>query len=114
LPKVPGLPGLPAAPEKPAQQQKPAKPAKKHTAQQPSGGALGPASGLVSSTPVGGAVKSVTRGLPTGDLGLMSAEQPAGVTGMSTASLLALALGGLFAMTASLFAATRRFRPTAK
>ncbi|MFC5814086.1 chaplin [Nonomuraea harbinensis] len=109
LPQVPGMPGLPSTPATPAKSAKPAKPSKKHTA-----GSANPATELVAATPVGGTVKSLTRGLPAGDLGLMSAAQPAGVTGMSAASLLALALGGLFAVTATLFAATRRFRPTSK
>ncbi|GAB3159947.1 chaplin family protein [Microbispora hainanensis] len=65
-------------------------------------------------------VADATRNLPTGDLGkttdgllpldLMSAEQPVGLTGMNPASLLALALGAMFAASASLFAVTRRFR----
>ncbi|MDA0637007.1 chaplin family protein [Nonomuraea sp. MCN248] len=106
LPQVPGLPGLPSAPAQPA---KPVKPAKKTTA-----GVANPATDLVAATPVGGAVRSVAGSLPVGGLGLMSAAQPAGVTGMSAASLLALALGGLFAVTATVFAAVRRFRPAAK
>jgi hypothetical protein len=59
-------------------------------------------------------VTSTTRNLPVGNLGLMSAEQPAGVTGMNSSSLLALMLGGLFAASATLFATARRFRPGRK
>ncbi|MFI7627096.1 chaplin family protein [Microbispora rosea] len=70
-------------------------------------------------------VADTARNLPTGDLGksagvlpldklsglkLMSAEQPVGLTGMNPASFLALALGAMFAASASLFAVTRRFR----
>ncbi|GIN02173.1 chaplin family protein [Planomonospora venezuelensis] len=61
---------------------------------------LAPATGLLSSTPVG-------------ELGLMSAAQPAGVAGMNSSSLLALVFGGLAAASASMFALTRRVR-TAK
>ncbi|KAB8196555.1 DUF320 domain-containing protein [Nonomuraea phyllanthi] len=126
LPSLPELPGLPAQAQTPAQPKHvPAKP--KHVPAKPkknrvsshaarpsaSGGAvsvLEPATGLVSSTPVGGAVTSAARGLPVGGLGLMSAEQPAGVTGLNSGSLLALALGAMFAASAALFGATRRFR----
>ncbi|WP_219467594.1 chaplin family protein [Nonomuraea rhizosphaerae] len=73
-------------------------------------GPLDPATSLVGSTPVGGAVKSTAGGLPTGDLGLMSAAQPAGVTGMNNGSLFALVLGAMAAASATLFATTRRFR----
>ncbi|MEU6429880.1 chaplin family protein [Microbispora sp. NPDC046973] len=70
-------------------------------------------------------VADTARSLPTGDLGksadvlplgklsglkLMSAEQPVGLTGMNPASFLALALGAMFAASASLFAVTRRLR----
>ncbi|GGO61786.1 chaplin family protein [Nonomuraea cavernae] len=108
LPALPGLPGLPAQPATPG------KPAKRATAAAssvagPSGplSAVSPATSLVSSTPVGGAVTSAAGALP---IGLMSAAQPIGVTGMNNGSLLALVLGGMFAASATLFAATRRFR----
>ncbi|MET8332837.1 chaplin family protein [Streptosporangium canum] len=64
---------------------------------------LAPATDLVSSTPLGGA-------LPVGDLGLMSAAQPAGVTGMNPGSLVALLAGVMAAASATLFATTRRVR----
>jgi hypothetical protein len=118
LPKLPALPGLPGEPKTPP------------TAKKPSGGAafgpsagkrprpaasgpasaLAPATSLVGSTPVGGAVSSATGGLPTSGLGLMSAAQPMGVTGMNTGALFALVLGGMLAASATLFATTRRFR----
>ncbi|MEO3806633.1 chaplin family protein [Nonomuraea sp. B1E8] len=125
LPSVPGLPGLPAQAKTPAAPKRtvvtPAKPKKRTAASadtsghaRPSGAAaspLAPATSLVASTPAGGVVTSATRSLPVGNLGLMSAEQPAGVTGMNSSSLLALMLGGLFAASATLFATARRFRP---
>ncbi|MEV0590289.1 chaplin family protein [Nonomuraea cavernae] len=111
LPALPGLPGLPGQPATPG---KPAKPGKRATAAAssvagPSGplSAVSPATSLVSSTPVGGAVTSAAGALP---IGLMSAAQPIGVTGMNNGSLFALVLGGMFAASATLFAATRRFR----
>ncbi|MFI6321573.1 chaplin family protein [Nonomuraea sp. NPDC050556] len=104
LPALPALPGLPGAPTVPTAGK----------AQPKSGGsplsALGPATSLVASTPVGGAVGSAAGGLPVGGLGLMSAAQPAGVTGMNSSSLLALVLGAMFAASATLFATTRRVR----
>ncbi|TMR12161.1 DUF320 domain-containing protein [Nonomuraea turkmeniaca] len=112
-----GLPQLPELPGLPGQAQAPAKAAKTaHTGRADRGSSarssspLSPATDLVSSTPVGGAVNSVTRGLPVGDIGLMSAEQPAGFTGMNPGSLLALALGAMFAASATLFASARRIR----
>src|SRR5690606_38622715 len=117
LAQVPGLPGLPATAAKPAKPSKPAQPAKSSKAKpakpakKPTAAAANPAADLVATTPLGGAVKSATSSLP---IGLMSAAQPAGVTGMSNASLLALVLGGLFAVTASVFSVTRRFRPSGK
>ncbi|GAA0917764.1 chaplin family protein [Nonomuraea longicatena] len=82
----------------------------------PVGGALTsatealPVADLAAGTPVGGALTSATEALPVGSLGLMSAETPAGVTGMNSTSLFALVLGGMFAASTTLFAATRRFR----
>ncbi|WP_165959523.1 chaplin family protein, partial [Nonomuraea longispora] len=142
LPGLPGLPTQAKTPANPGQAKTPAKPKRtavtpakpkrtavtpKRTAAsaapadragraRPSGAAspLAPATSLVASTPVGGAVTSATRSLPVGNLGLMSAEQPAGVTGMNSGSLLALMLGGLLAASATLFATARRFRPSRK
>ncbi|NUW32627.1 DUF320 domain-containing protein [Nonomuraea sp. SMC257] len=123
LPSLPGLPDRPARPASPAQPAKPAKPAKpvtrgKHAKEVVSnaGGvsgplsAVSPATSLVASTPVGGAATSAARSLPVGDIGLMSAARPAGITGMSFGALVALLLGGMCAASATLFAATRRFR----
>ncbi|MEV5411041.1 chaplin family protein [Thermopolyspora sp. NPDC052614] len=73
-------------------------------------GPLQPVTDLVGGTPVGSAAGA----LPLGNIGLMSAEQPGGVTGMNAGSLLALALGTLFAASATLFALTRRLRPGRK
>ncbi|MGI5285460.1 chaplin family protein [Nonomuraea polychroma] len=111
LPQLPELPGLPAQAQAPAKASKAAHagPADRRAPAR-SSSPLGSATGLVSSTPVGGAVTSVTRGLPVGDIGLMSAQQPAGLTGMNPSSLLALALGAMFAASATLFASARRFR----
>ncbi|MEV1166976.1 chaplin family protein [Nonomuraea sp. NPDC049784] len=121
-----GLPGLPELPGLPAQAQAPAHPKKTRVASSADGArrpatpagavsVLDPATQLVASTPVGGAVTSATRGLPVNSLpvsglGLMSAEQPAGLTGMNSSSLLALVLGSMFAASAALFATARRFR----
>ncbi|MGP3958394.1 chaplin family protein [Nonomuraea sp. 3N208] len=112
-----GLPALPELPGLPAQAQAPAKAAKAaHSGLADRGvparssSPLSPATDLIASTPVGGAVTSVTQGLPVGDIGLMSAEQPAGLTGMNASALLALALGAMFAASATLFASARRFR----
>ncbi|MFC6896591.1 hypothetical protein ACFQGX_14295 [Nonomuraea dietziae] len=105
LPALPGLPGLPGQPATPTERQGKATPASNSPVS-----ALGPATDLVSSTPVGGAVGSATGALPVGDLGLMSAAQPAGVTGMNSNSLFALVMGAMFAASATLFATTRRLR----
>lgn len=128
LPELPGLPGQAQAPAKPSQVQMPAKPGKKRVPVKPGkrhqadrtdtvrkapvapASPLGPAADLVSSTPLGGAVTSATGGLPVGNLGLMSAAQPAGLTGMNSSSLLGLLIGSMFAASATLFATTRRFR----
>ncbi|GAA3096327.1 chaplin family protein [Streptosporangium carneum] len=61
---------------------------------------LAPTAGLVPSTPIGNA-------LP---VGLMSAAQPIGVTGMNSGSLLALVLGAMSAASATLFVTARRIR----
>ncbi|MFG1617383.1 chaplin family protein [Nonomuraea wenchangensis] len=137
LPQLPELPGLPAEAQTPAvpvavtpaKHGKQAKSAMSGNGDRRGRGATGvpgngrvatsparpsaplsPATDLVGSTPIGGAVGSVTRGLPVGDIGLMSAAQPAGVTGMNSSSLLALALGAMFAASATMFATARRFR----
>ncbi|MFC4057232.1 chaplin family protein [Planomonospora corallina] len=52
----------------------------------------------------------LTKAVPVGDIGLMSAARPAGVTGMTSGSLLALVLGGMAAASATLFSLTRRVR----
>ena len=118
-----GLPQLPELPGLPGQAQTPAQPKTAQSAPvdrtdgagrsaRPSGpvSALDPATSLVASTPVGGAVTSAAHSLPIGDIGLMSAAQPAGVTGMNSGSLLALLLGSMLAASATLFATARRFR----
>ncbi|MFI7423482.1 chaplin family protein [Nonomuraea sp. NPDC049684] len=134
LPELPGLPGQAQAPvQGPAQarpgavdmpaksweKRVPVRPGKRHMADRTDHGRraparpsspLAPATDLLSSTPVGGAVTSATGGLPVGNLGLMSAAQPAGLTGMNSSSLLALLLGSMFAASATLFATARRFR----
>jgi hypothetical protein len=132
LPSLPGLPGLPVSPDASSAEAAPGeattqvmrskggKPPKDGTSVLDNGGpvsALSPATSLVNSTPVGGAVTSTAKGLPVGasslpvgDVGLMSAAQPAGVTGMTGSSLVALMLGAMFAASATLFGATRRFR----
>lgn len=111
LPQLPELPGLPMAPEQPKKTALSAQADNRGRGASASPvSALHPATSLVASTPVGGAVNSATRGLPVGDLGLMSAEQPAGLTGMNTGSLLALVLGSMLAASATLFASARRVR----
>ncbi len=101
LPSLPGLPGEPSRGRKPGAAADPAP--------------LAPVTGLTSSLPVGGDLGQVAGDLPVGDLpvgdlGLMSAEQPVGLTGMNPGSLAALILGAMFAASATLFATTRRFR----
>ncbi|MDF2708011.1 MAG: hypothetical protein K0R62_3663 [Nonomuraea muscovyensis] len=113
LPVLPALPGLPGQPATPVKSVKPGKKARAAGATATAGGPLAaaePETSLVAKTPVGGAVTSATRSLPVGDVGLMSAARPAGVTGMNTGALFALVLGAMCAGSAVLFAATRRFR----
>ncbi|MFC4118550.1 chaplin family protein [Nonomuraea zeae] len=118
LPQLPELPGLPGQAQTPAQPKKSAQSASASKGDgagrraRPSGpvSALDPATSLVASTPVGGAVTSATHSLPVGNIGLMSAAQPAGVTGMNSGSVLALLLGSLLAASATLFGTARRFR----
>ncbi|MCT9929811.1 chaplin family protein [Planotetraspora sp. A-T 1434] len=135
LPELPSVPGAPAAspaghaattgkgsPVPPAVSQVTGSLPVNGTLDQATG-AL-PANGLGQTTkglPVNG-VEQVTKGLPVNgvdqatdalplkNLGLMSAEQPVGVTGMNPGSFAALVLGAMFAASATLFAATRRFR----
>jgi hypothetical protein len=65
----------------------------------------------VAGTPAAGIVNGqVTRIRPVGGMGLMSAEQPLGVTGMNPGSLAALLVGALLTASATLFAGTRRLR----
>ncbi|MEV0416861.1 chaplin family protein [Streptosporangium canum] len=116
------VPALPVAPAKPGQRAHgsdlpqfplvgeardaaglPGTPAAAQSAGRKADSPLAPATDLVSSTPLGGA-------LPVGDLGLMSAAQPAGVTGMNPGSLAALLAGVMAAASATLFATTRRVR----
>ncbi|WP_433249034.1 chaplin family protein [Streptosporangium sp. CA-135522] len=95
--EVQGMAGLPELPVVPGAR------TTAQDARRTSGSPLAPVTGLVSSTPIGGA-------LPVGDLGLMSAAQPAGVTGMNSGSLFALLFGAMAAASAALFATTRRIR----
>ncbi|WP_424528056.1 chaplin family protein [Sphaerisporangium viridialbum] len=102
LPKPLGLPELPVTPGRADGVQKPSAP----DADSP----LGTVGKVLSGTPASGLVGgSATRDLPV-NTGLMSAEQPMGVTGMNTGSLAALLVGALFAASATLFAGTRRLR----
>jgi hypothetical protein len=96
-----GLPPLPVLPEEAIGAQKPGAPV--------DAGPLAPVKDLVAGTPAGDLVKSDTA-LPVGRSGLMSAEQPVGVTGMNAASLAVLLGGAVFAAASLLFAATRRLR----
>ncbi|MFF4772007.1 chaplin family protein [Microtetraspora fusca] len=105
MPMVPGVPDsglLPATAESPAR-----------TASGKGGAAaaLAPVTGLVGSLPVADSLGGTREILPLGNLGLMSAEEPVGVTGMNPGSLIALALGAMFAASASMFAVVRRLRP---
>jgi hypothetical protein len=98
LQKTLGLPALPV-------------PGHASGAPRPSGGPLDQLGGAVKGTPLGGVVNSETAdNLPIGAVGLMSAEQPLGVTGMNAGSLAALLLGALLTASATLFAGTRRLR----
>ncbi|MEV0827877.1 chaplin family protein [Nonomuraea rubra] len=111
LPALPELPGLPVTPAKPKRTAVSAPvDGKGRAVSSGPASALAPATDLVASTPAGGAVASATRSLPVPDVGLMSAEQPAGVTGMNAGSVLALLVGSLLAASATMFATARRFR----
>ncbi|MEV7968101.1 chaplin family protein [Sphaerisporangium sp. NPDC088356] len=102
LAKSLGLPELPETPGRADGVQKPPVP----TADSP----LGPVGKVLSGTPATGIVNSTpARDLPV-TTGLMSAEQPLGVTGMNAGSLVALLVGGLLTASATLFAGTRRLR----
>jgi hypothetical protein len=94
LPALPGLPGLPGAPAAPSR----------------TATAASPVTDLAGSLPVASSLGQAAGALPVGGLGLMSAAQPVGVTGMNAGSLAALLLGAMFAASATLFASTRRFR----
>ncbi|MDH2426481.1 chaplin family protein [Sphaerisporangium sp. TRM90804] len=66
---------------------------------------------VVKGTPAGGIVNGqATGGLPVEAIGLMSAERPAGLTGMNSGSLATLIVGALFAALATVLAGTRRLR----
>ncbi|MFC6087563.1 chaplin family protein [Sphaerisporangium aureirubrum] len=98
-----GTPALPALPVLPGEVA---------GAQQSGGDPLAPVKDAVSGTPAGDLVKGDALGdLPVGRSGLMSAEQPVGVTGMNAASLGALLAGGVFAAAALFLAGARRLRP---
>ncbi|MBG0814464.1 chaplin family protein [Planomonospora sp. ID82291] len=86
LPAVDGVPGLAELPNLSETEKRGAR----HTS--------APADGLRDAVP----------GLD--GIGLMSAAQPAGVTGMTSGSLLALVVGAMAAASATLFATTRRVR----
>ncbi|MBX6382664.1 MAG: DUF320 domain-containing protein [Microbispora sp.] len=118
LPSMLGLPQAPSLPVVPAQKGK-----KGGSTPAVVSKAVGSLGGATSSLPATKTLEDATATLPTGDLGkaadvlplgsglkLMSAEQPVGLTGMNPASFLALALGAMFAVSASLFAVTRSFR----
>ncbi|WP_433220865.1 chaplin family protein [Microtetraspora malaysiensis] len=105
LPMVPGVPDSGLLPTAAAS---PARPA---AGKGGAAGALAPVTGLVGSLPVANSLGGATDVLPLGNLGLMSAEQPVGVTGMNPGSLIALALGALLAASATMFAVVRRLRP---
>ncbi|OPG02415.1 hypothetical protein B1L11_42570 [Microbispora sp. GKU 823] len=129
LPNMLGLPETPSLPAVPAAKGK--KGAGTPAAVSKAGGTLDdatrslPTNQTLEDATASLPVADTARNLPTGDLGkstdvlplgklsglkLMSAEQPVGLTGMNPASFLALALGAMFAASASLFAVTRRFR----
>ncbi|GII39229.1 chaplin family protein [Planotetraspora phitsanulokensis] len=101
LPSMTGLPALPGAPD--------ALPSGSldKTARTLTG--KNTVSGVTDTLPTGD-LDETTDALPLKNLGLMSAEQPVGVTGMNSGSLAALLLGAMFAASASLFAVTRRVR----
>ncbi|MBB4917312.1 chaplin family protein [Streptosporangium saharense] len=70
------------------------------------GGLVGLTRGAQSAPQL--APQSVTKGLPV--VGLMSAAQPVGVTGMNSGSLFSLLLGAMAAASAALFVTARRIR----
>ncbi|GAT69246.1 peptidase [Planomonospora sphaerica] len=88
LPAVDGVPGLAELPNL-------------------SGSKAGDRSARHASSPADGLNDAVPA---LGGIGLMSAAQPAGVTGMTSGSLLALVVGAMAAASATLFATTRRVR----
>ncbi|MFF4989688.1 chaplin family protein [Streptosporangium saharense] len=70
------------------------------------GGLVGLTRGAQSAPQL--APQAVTKGLPV--VGLMSAAQPVGVTGMNSGSLFSLLLGAMAAASAALFVTARRIR----
>ncbi|WTL69588.1 chaplin family protein [Streptosporangium sp. NBC_01495] len=95
FPAAARLPELPAVPAVPAS------PASDRASEAGNGSPSAPVAGL-TSTPAGA--------LPVGDLGLMSAAQPVGVTGMNIGSLVTLLIGAMAAAAATVFGTTRRIR----
>jgi hypothetical protein len=110
LPQLPGLPGLPGAPGHPGSTAHAHGPAAVAATPTQASNPLTPVTNLAGSLPVASSAGQLAGALPVGGFGLMSAEQPMGVTGMNAGSLVALVLGALCAASATLFATTRRFR----
>ncbi|MBF8186381.1 chaplin [Nonomuraea sp. K274] len=110
LPHLPELPGLGQSPILPKHLAASSPTPKNRPVPERPDPVLEPATDLLGSTPVGDTITSTAESLPLAGLGLMSAAQPAGVTGMNANSLLALVLGSMFAVSATLFATARRFR----
>ncbi|WP_084518137.1 chaplin family protein [Microtetraspora niveoalba] len=108
LSTLPMVPGVADSGVLPAAAQTPGRPA---AGKGSAGSALAPVTGLVGSLPVANSLGDAGDVLPLGGLGLMSAEQPVGVTGMNPGSLIALALGAMFAASATMFGVVRRLRP---
>ncbi|WP_283139310.1 chaplin family protein [Rhizohabitans arisaemae] len=112
LPELPVVPGMSGAQEAPGTQSARQGAQELRPTPRRGGGlpALAPVQQAAGSLPVSGAVRNAATTLPVGNLGLMSAEQPAGAAGMGLGSLIALALGSALALTASLINGSRRFR----
>ncbi|GII52386.1 hypothetical protein Pth03_07750 [Planotetraspora thailandica] len=118
LPELPGIPAVPAASRSAVAPAKSGSPVSKVAGAVPSGRLDEAARTLPGKNTVSGVTDTLKVDdlgktadvLPLDNVGLMSAEQPAGLTGMNTGSLVALLLGGMFAASATLFATTRRFR----
>jgi hypothetical protein len=107
LPSMAGLPALPGAPTGSSAAGKLPSGSLDKTTRTLTG--KNTVSGVTDALPVSD-LDEATDALPLKNLGLMSAEQPVGVTGMNSGSLAALLLGAMFAASASLFAVTRRIR----